>query len=96
MFSLMDAILEVPMGVVIEGLAFDAETRNELLGMKTGKTTALSPIYELMLAREAGEWDVVVRHSKKLNLPLSLVNRSYNEAVGWAHQMTTTGAGEKS
>jgi c-di-GMP-related signal transduction protein len=30
MFSLMDAILEVPMGVVIEGLAFDAETRTEL------------------------------------------------------------------
>ncbi len=34
MFSLMDAILEVPMGVVIEGLAFDAETRTELLGMQ--------------------------------------------------------------
>jgi c-di-GMP-related signal transduction protein len=43
MFSLMDAILEVPMGVVIEGLAFDAETRTELLGIKTGKPTALSP-----------------------------------------------------
>jgi len=48
MFSLMDPILEVPMGVVIEGVAFDAETRTELLGMKTGKTTTLSPIYELM------------------------------------------------
>ncbi|HXJ87144.1 MAG TPA: HDOD domain-containing protein [Candidatus Binatia bacterium] len=90
MFSLMDAILEVPMGVVIEGLAFDAETRTELLGMKTGKETALSPIYELMVAREAGEWDVVARYAKKLNLSLPFVNRAYNEAVSWAHQMSAT------
>jgi EAL and modified HD-GYP domain-containing signal transduction protein len=89
MFSLMDAILEVPMGVLIEGLAFDVETRTELLGMKTGKPTALSPIYELMVSRETGEWDVVARHAKKLNLSLPFVNRSFNEAVSWAHQMTT-------
>jgi len=95
MFSLMDAILEVPMGVVIEGLAFDAETRSELLGMKTGKTTALSPIYELMVAREAGEWDVVARYARKLNLSLPFVNRAYNEAVKWAHQMTAADLGEK-
>ena len=89
MFSLMDAILEVPMGVVIEGLAFDDETRTELLGMKTGKPTALSPIYDLMVSRETGEWDVVARHAKKLNLSLAFVNRAFNEAVAWAHQMTT-------
>jgi c-di-GMP-related signal transduction protein len=88
MFSLMDAILEVPMGIVIEGLAFDDETRTELLGMKTGKPTALSPIYDLMVSRETGEWDVVARHAKKLNLSLPFVNRAFNEAVSWAHQMT--------
>ena len=91
MFSLMDAILEVPMGVVIEGLAFDAQTRTEMLGMKSGKPTTLSSIYELMVAREAGEWDVVARFAKKLNLSLPFVNRAYNEAVTWAHQMTTAG-----
>jgi len=95
MFSLMDAILEVPMGVVIEGLAFDDETRAELLGMKTGKTTALSPIYDLMVSRETGEWDVVARHAKKLNLSLPFVNRAFNEAVSWAHQMTTAAPKEK-
>lgn len=89
MFSLMDAILEVPMGVVIEGLAFDAVTKEELLGMKTGQPTALTPLYDLMLAREAGEWDVVTRHAKTLNLSLPHVNRAYNEAVSWAHQMTS-------
>jgi EAL and modified HD-GYP domain-containing signal transduction protein len=95
MFSLMDAILEVPMGVVIEGLAFDGETRTVLLGMKTGKPTALSPVYDLMLSREAGEWDVVARHAKKLNLSLPFVNRAFNDAVSWAHQMTTEAPSEK-
>lgn len=94
MFSLMDAILEVPMGVVIEGLAFDAQTRTEMLGMKSGKPTALSAIYELMVARETGEWDVVARFAKKLNLSLPFVNRAYNDAVTWAHQMTTAGTGQ--
>jgi EAL and modified HD-GYP domain-containing signal transduction protein len=95
MFSLMDAILEVPMGVVVEGLAFDAETREELLGMKRGHPTKLMPIFELMLAREVGEWDVVARHAKKLNLSLPFVNRAFNEAVSWAHQMTSAAPSEK-
>ena len=78
-------------GVVIEGLAFDAATKAELLGMKkTAEPTSLTPVYELMLAREAGEWDVVARHCKLLNLSLPFVNRAYNEAVAWAHQMTST------
>lgn len=94
MFSLMDAILEVPMGVVVEGLAFDPETKAELLGMKTGNPTPISPVFELIVAREAGEWDVVARLAKKLNISLPFVNRSYNEAVTWAHQMTTAGASE--
>jgi hypothetical protein len=87
----MDAILEVPMGVVVEGLAFDAATKEELLGMKRmGQPTTLTPIYELMLAREAGEWDIVARQTKILKLSLAFVNRAYNEAVTWAHQMTST------
>ncbi len=51
--------------------------------MKTGKPTALSPIYDLMVSREAGEWDVVARHAKKLNLSLAFVNRgSTTRSVG--------------
>jgi hypothetical protein len=41
-----------------------------------------------MVSRETGEWDVVARHAKKLNLSLPFVNRAFNEAVSWAHQMT--------
>ena len=48
-----------------------------------------SPIYELMVARETGEWDVVAKRAKTLNLSLPFVNRAFNEAVSWAHQMTS-------
>jgi EAL and modified HD-GYP domain-containing signal transduction protein len=90
MLSLMDAILEVPMGMVVEGLALDAATKAELLGTKTGSGTALKPIYNLMVARELGEWEDVTTHARKLNLSLPFVNRAYTEALAWARQMTST------
>ena len=91
MLSLMDAILEIPMGVLIEGLAFDADTKAELLGARTGGNTPLTPIYTLMVAREAGDWEQVTAQAKKLNLSLPAVNRAYNEALTWARQMTAGG-----
>jgi c-di-GMP-related signal transduction protein len=55
LLSLMDAILEVPMGVAIEGLPLDPVTKTQLLCGKTDKRTPLSPVYDLMVAREAGD-----------------------------------------
>jgi c-di-GMP-related signal transduction protein len=89
MLSLMDAILETPMGVVVEGLALDPDTRDGLLGAKTGDKTPLSAVYDLMVAREAGDWEIVTAQAKKLNLSLPFVNRAYNEAMTWAHEMTS-------
>jgi c-di-GMP-related signal transduction protein len=88
MVSLMDAILEIPMGVVVEGLAFDAATKDALLGAKKGSETPLTPLYRLMLAREEGDWEEVTAQARKLNLSLPQVNRAYNEAMVWARQMT--------
>jgi len=87
MLSLMDAILEVPMGVVVEGLALDEDTKVELLGAKKGSNTPLTSIYRLMVARETGEWEDVAVLAKTLNLSLPFVNRAYNEAMGWAREM---------
>jgi len=87
MLSLMDAILEVPMGVVVEGLALDEDTKMELLGAKKGSNTNLTPIYRLLVAREAGEWEDVTALAKMLNLSLPFVNRAYNEAMLWAREV---------
>lgn len=89
MLSLMDAILEIPMGLVVEGLALDPDTKAELLGEKTGNKTTLSSAYALMVAREKGNWEVVAAQAKKLNLSLIFVNRVYNEAMSWAHEMAS-------
>lgn len=57
MLSLIDAILAVPIGVVIEELCLDANIKAQLLAAKTGNKTPLSAIYDLMVAREAGTGD---------------------------------------
>ena len=89
MLSLMDAILDVPMGVVLEGLGFDPATKEDLLGAKIGKETPLSPLFHLMVAREQGDWEEVTAHAKRLNLSLPFVNRAYTEAMQWGRQMTS-------
>ena len=91
MLSLMDAMLEVPIGVVIERLPLDRDVKAQLLCGKTGNRTPLSPIYDLMLARESGDWESVTKLGKQLNLSLVHVAASYNDAMRWAHQLNCSG-----
>jgi c-di-GMP-related signal transduction protein len=90
MLSLMDAMLEAPIGVVIERLPLDREVKAQLLCGKTGNRTPLSPIYELMLARESGDWESVTKLGKQLNLSIAYVAASYNDAMRWAHQLNNS------
>jgi c-di-GMP-related signal transduction protein len=89
MLSLIDAILAVPIGMVVEELCLDPNIKTQLLGAKTGKKTPLSPIYDLMLAREAGDWGLVTQLGKQLNLSLSFVAETSNAAMRWAHEITS-------
>jgi c-di-GMP-related signal transduction protein len=90
MWSLMDAILEVPIGVLIEELHLDTELKAQLLSVKSGSKTSLSPMYDLIVARKMGNWEVVTTLGKQLNLSLFQISQSYNEAMRWAHQITST------
>ena len=89
MLSLIDAILAVPIGLVIDELCLDPNIKAQLLCSKTGKKTPLSPIYDLMVAREAGDWEMVTRLGKQLNLSLSFVAEISNQAMRWAHEITS-------
>jgi len=91
MLSLIDAILAVPIGVVIEELCLDASIKTQLLAAKTGKKTPLSNIYDLMVAREAGDWELVTRLGKQLNLSLSFIAETSNQSMRWAHEITSAG-----
>lgn len=89
MLSLIDAILAVPIGVVIEELCLEPAIKAQLLCARTGKKTILSPIYDLMLARESGDWEQVTSLGKQLNLSLSFVAETSNAAMRWAHEVTS-------
>ncbi len=89
MLSLMDAILQVPIGAVVEKLSLDPKIKAQLVAGKMGGKTPLSPIYDLMLAREAGDWKTVTNLGKELNLSLYCVNMNYNEAMRWARDVTS-------
>jgi c-di-GMP-related signal transduction protein len=88
MLSLMDAILAVPMGMLVEELCLDTGIKAQLLSGKMGVKTPLSPVYDLMLAREAGDWELVTRLGKQLRLSLSFVAETSNQSMRWAHQVT--------
>lgn len=88
MLSLIDSILAVPMGMVINELFLDPKIKEQLLGARMNKKTPLSPIYDLMIAREAGDWELVTKLGKQLNLSLAFSNRAYNDAMRWAHEIT--------
>jgi len=84
LLSLMDAILGLPMGLVLEGIALDRETKAVLLG----KSSPLSPIYALMLAQENAQWEKVAQLSDRLRLRGSFVAECHWKAMQWARQMT--------
>jgi c-di-GMP-related signal transduction protein len=88
MLSLIDAILAIPIGMVVEELCLDPNIKEQLLCAKTGKKTILSPAYDLMVAGEAGDWESVTRIGKQLNLSLSFVAKTSHDAMRWAHEIT--------
>jgi hypothetical protein len=70
-------------------LCLEPAIKAQLLAGKTGNKTNLSPIYDLMLAREAGDWEQVTTLGKQLNLSLSFVAETSNAAMRWAHEVTS-------
>ncbi|HVP52522.1 MAG TPA: HDOD domain-containing protein [Terriglobales bacterium] len=84
LLSLMDAILGMPMAMVLEGIALDRATRAVLLG----QSSPLTPIYDLMLAQENAQWEKVEQLSSELRLRGGLVAECHWKAMQWARQMT--------
>jgi EAL and modified HD-GYP domain-containing signal transduction protein len=84
LLSLMDAILEIPMGVVLDGISLDRETRAVLLGQKS----PLDPVYQLMLSHELADWPKLSALCAQLRLPESLVTECHWKAMQWAREMT--------
>jgi len=83
LLSLMDAILEIPMREVLEGLTLDEGVRAVLLEDEG----PLSPVYELMLAVEAGVWAKVSAFSYQLGIDQDFIAQSQWNAMEWAQSV---------
>ena len=85
LLSIMDAILEVSMDVLLEQLPVDRETKATLLG----QNSSIQPLYQLMLATESGEWSQSSALAKQLNLPDEEVASTWWRALQWAQEATS-------
>jgi len=72
------------MGLVLEGISVDSETKNVLLG----QPSLLSPVYQLMLAQETGDWEGVTNANSQLHLPESVISECHWKAMQWAREVT--------
>ena len=84
LLSLIDAMLEMPMEEVLEKLPLDHETKAVLLG----QPSLLRPVYQLMLARESGEWVASAELSRSLHLDNDDVAGFYWQAQQWAREVS--------
>jgi len=83
LFSLMDTLLETSMKVLLASVPVDQEIKSALLD-GTGR---LAAIYNLMLARESGEWKNNTEFARQLHLNESEVAEAYWQAMQWARQV---------
>jgi c-di-GMP-related signal transduction protein len=85
MVSMMDAILEIPMEEILDKIALDKDTKSVLSG--TGGR--LQPVYELMLAQEAGKWQAAKESAERLHTTESETGEMWWQAMQWGRQVST-------
>jgi EAL and modified HD-GYP domain-containing signal transduction protein len=85
LLSVMDAILEVTMDVLLEQLPVERETKAALLG----QNSSLRPLYQLMLAQESGEWAQSSELAKQLKLSDEEVASTWWQALQRAQEATS-------
>lgn len=82
LLSLMDAILEVHMEIVLEQVPVDKEIKSALLG----QASQLRPLYQLMLAQESGEWEQSSILAKQVHFTDEEVAQHWWGALQWAQE----------
>lgn len=85
LLSVMDAILEVSMEVLLQQVPVERETKAALLGQKS----KLQPLYQLMMAHESGNWAETTVLAKQLKLSDEEVSNRWWQALQWAQEATS-------
>jgi c-di-GMP-related signal transduction protein len=85
LLSVMDAILEVSMEVLLQQVPVEHDTKAALLGQKS----KLRPLYQLMMAHESGRWADSAVFARQLKLSDEEVSTRWWEALQWAQEATS-------
>ncbi len=86
MFSLLDAMLGVPMSQVTEHLPLDDKLKSALCGDPNNE---YQPLLTLSVYFEEGRWQDAEEQIQKLNMDPDKVRRAFQQAVEWADQLTS-------
>lgn len=84
--SMMDAILELPMTAVIEGLPLNENARRLLLE----HDGPFASLYRLVSEVEAGAWNLVVKSCAELGVAQDFAASCYSEAMAWAQSLAAS------
>jgi len=84
LFSLLDALLDVPLDQALRQVCAEPSICGALLG--TCELAALSRVYQLACRYEIGDWDAAVELGLHLKIEASQIAQAYGESVLWAQQ----------
>jgi len=82
LFSLLDAMVGRPLPDILRELSLTSEVTETLLG----EETPLRPVYELAVAHERADWDVMGTRTVALGIPQGKSSVLYRDAITWAHE----------
>ena len=88
MFSVLDAIMDLPLEKVLESVPIEEDIADSL----SGKPGQYRDILDIALCLESGDWGKLARSSERLHVPQALIPDIYVSAVDWAHQNCEEGA----
>ena len=87
LFSLLDALLDLPLKEVLAELSLPADVSAVLLAEVAPEKSPLSALYELVTRYEAGEWDEVNRLANHAGVLPALVSQAYCQALPWVDEI---------
>ncbi len=79
LFSMLDAIMDAPMTVALDGMMISDDVFNALVYHQG----SLKPICDILTAYEAGDWETVNVLSDYIHLNPKLLSPGYIEAIHW-------------
>ncbi len=85
LFSLLDALLDVPLDEGLRHAGVGPAIRGALLGT-TGEDDALRNIYLLVCHYDSGDWKAVSQFARRLGIQGSSIAEAYSESTLWAQQ----------